>query len=67
MGMILTATTGFVIVLVMWALGVKAIDATLIAGSLILVAAVVRGIVAYLPSTRARAAEELAGGRRPRA
>jgi hypothetical protein len=67
MGMILTATTGFVIVVVMWALDVKAIDASLIAVSLILIAAVVRGVVVHLPHTRARQAEELGGGPRPRA
>jgi hypothetical protein len=67
MGVLLTATAGFILVIVLWSLQVKAIDASLIAVTMILIAAVIKLASAFLPGNRAREAEQGAAGPRPRA
>jgi hypothetical protein len=52
MGLVVATTTGLVIWIVMWALGIKAIDAFLITVLLILVGATMRIIAPYLPGNR---------------
>jgi hypothetical protein len=52
MGLVVATTFGLVIWLVMWALGVKAIDAFMITVVLVLVGATARIIAPYLPGNR---------------
>jgi hypothetical protein len=52
MGLVVATTVGLVIWIVMWALGIKAIDAFLITVLLILVGATMRIIAPYLPGNR---------------
>jgi hypothetical protein len=52
MGLVVATTLGLVIWLVMWALGVKAIDAFMITVVLVLVGATARIIAPYLPGNR---------------
>lgn len=49
MGLILTATTGLVIWIVLWALGLKAIDGFLIPLALVIFAVVARVLGPHLP------------------
>jgi hypothetical protein len=53
MGLILTATAGLVVWIVLWALGSKGFDAFLLALSIILVGATLRLLSRYLPGRRA--------------
>jgi hypothetical protein len=52
MGLVLTATAGLVVWVVLWALGAKGFDAFLLAGSIILVGASVKILASYLPGRR---------------
>jgi hypothetical protein len=52
MGLVVATTFGLVIWLVMWALGVKAIDAFMITVVVVLVGATVRIIAPSLPGNR---------------
>jgi hypothetical protein len=52
MGLVVATTFGLVIWLVMWALGVKAIDAFMITVVVVLVGATARIIAPYLPGNR---------------
>jgi len=52
MGIILAATAGLVIWIVMWSLEVKAIDAVLVTLVVIVVAQTVRMVLPYLPGNR---------------
>lgn len=52
MGIILTATAGFSLWIVMWALGIKAFDAFMLTTLMILVAATARIVSPYLPGNR---------------
>ena len=54
MGLVVATTAGLVIWIVMWALGIKALDAFLITVLLILVGATMRIIAPYLPGNRDR-------------
>jgi hypothetical protein len=49
MGLILTATAGLMIWIVLWAIGVSGFDAILIAVLMVLVALAVRQVLPYLP------------------
>jgi hypothetical protein len=52
MGLVVATTFGLVVWLVMWALGVKAIDAFMITVVVVLVGATVRIIAPFLPGNR---------------
>lgn len=52
MGLVLATTFGLVVWIVLWALGSKAIDAFMITVVVVLVAATVRMLTAYLPGHR---------------
>ena len=52
MGLILTATAGLCLWIVIWALNVSGFDAILIAIVMVLVAIVVRNLLPYLPGRR---------------
>jgi hypothetical protein len=52
MGLVAASTFGLVIWLVMWALGVKAIDAFMITVVVVLVGATARILAPYLPGNR---------------
>ena len=52
MGLILTTTTGLVLWIVLWAVGVKSFDAFLITLGLIILAATMRMILPALPGNR---------------
>jgi hypothetical protein len=52
MGLVVATTVGLVIWIVMWALGIKAVDAFLITVLLILLGATMRIIAPYLPGNR---------------
>jgi hypothetical protein len=52
MGLVVATTVGLVIWLVMWALGIKAIDAFMITVLLVLLGATMRIIAPYLPGNR---------------
>jgi hypothetical protein len=54
MGLVLATAAGLVIWLVLWALGVKAIDGFLITVAIALVAATVHMLQPYLPGNRER-------------
>ena len=53
MGLILTATAGLVVWIVLWALGSRGFDAFLLALAIILVGATLRILSRYLPGRRA--------------
>jgi hypothetical protein len=53
MGLILTATAGLVVWIVLWALGSKGFDAFMLAVVIILVGATLRMLSRYLPGRRA--------------
>jgi hypothetical protein len=52
MGLILTATAGLVIWIVLWALGTKGFDAFMLAAAVILVGASLKILSGYLPGRR---------------
>jgi hypothetical protein len=52
MGLILTATAGLCLWIVLWALNVSGFDAILIAVVMVLVAIIVRNLVPFLPGRR---------------
>jgi hypothetical protein len=52
MGLILTATAGLCIWIVLWALGVSGFDGILIAIALVLIAIGVRTLLPFLPGRR---------------
>jgi hypothetical protein len=52
MGLILTATAGLVVWIVLWALGAKGFDAFMIATLIILVGASLKILSGYLPGRR---------------
>jgi hypothetical protein len=53
MGLILTATAGLVVWIVLWSLGSRGFDAFLLALAIILVGATLRILSRYLPGRRA--------------
>ncbi|HEV2982639.1 MAG TPA: hypothetical protein VGX51_14515 [Solirubrobacteraceae bacterium] len=53
MGLILTASAGLVVWIVLWSLGSRGFDAFLLALAIILVGATVRILSRYLPGRRA--------------
>ncbi len=53
MGVVLAATAGLVIWIVLWSIGTKAIDAFMITTLIVLVAATVRSLLPKLPGYRA--------------
>ncbi|HWY90717.1 MAG TPA: hypothetical protein VNY31_08605 [Solirubrobacteraceae bacterium] len=52
MGLVLTATAGLVIWIVLWALGAKGFDAFMLATVIILVGATLKLVSGYLPGRR---------------
>jgi hypothetical protein len=52
MGLVVATTVGLVIWIVLWALGIKAIDAFMITVLLVLLGATMRIIAPYLPGNR---------------
>ena len=52
MGLVVATTVGLVIWIVMWALGIKAVDAFMITLLLVVVGATIRIIAPYLPGNR---------------
>ena len=52
MGLVVATTVGIVIWIVMWALGIKAVDAFMITLLLVVVGATMRIIAPYLPGNR---------------
>jgi hypothetical protein len=52
MGLVVVTTFGLVVWLVMWALGIKAIDAFMITVVLVVLGATMRIIAPYLPGNR---------------
>ena len=52
MALVVATTVGLVIWIVMWALGIKALDAFMITVLLVLVGATMRIIAPYLPGNR---------------
>jgi len=52
MGLVVATTVGLVIWIVMWALGIKAVDAFMITLLLVIVGATMRIIAPYLPGNR---------------
>ena len=52
MGLILTATAGLIVWIVLWALGTKGFDAFMLAAAIILVVASLKILSGYLPGRR---------------
>ena len=52
MGLVLTATSGLIVWIVLWALGAKGFDAFMIATVIILIGATLKILSAYLPGRR---------------
>ena len=52
MGLILTATAGLIVWIVLWALGTKGFDSFLLATVIILVGATLKILTGYLPGRR---------------
>jgi len=52
MGLVLTATAGLIVWIVLWALGTKGFDAFMLAAAIILVGASLRILSGYLPGRR---------------
>ncbi|HEY6399469.1 MAG TPA: hypothetical protein VIX82_18645 [Solirubrobacteraceae bacterium] len=52
MGVILTATAGLCVWIVLWALGTSGFDASMIAVAMVLVAIAVHNLMPYLPGRR---------------
>jgi hypothetical protein len=54
MGIVVATTFGLVVWLVMWALGIKALDSFFITLAVVVVAAAVKILAPYLPGNRER-------------
>jgi hypothetical protein len=52
MGLVLTATAGLIVWIVLWALGSKGFDAFMLAAAIILVGASLKILSGYLPGRR---------------
>jgi hypothetical protein len=52
MGLVLAATAGLVVWIVLWALGSKGFDAFMLAAAIVLVGATLRILAGYLPGRR---------------
>jgi hypothetical protein len=52
MGLILTATAGLCLWIVLWSLDISGFDAILIAIAMVLIAIAVRNLIPYLPGRR---------------
>jgi hypothetical protein len=52
MGVILTATAGLCLWIILWALNIKGFDGMLIVGAMVVVAIGVRNLLPYLPGRR---------------
>lgn len=52
MGLILTATAGLLVWIVLWSLGAKGFDAFMLAAAIILVGACLKIVTGYLPGRR---------------
>ena len=52
MGLILTATAGLCLWILLWGLGVKGFDGILIAGTMVVIAIGVRNLLPFLPGRR---------------
>jgi hypothetical protein len=52
MGLILTATAGLCLWIVLWSLGISGFDAILIGILMVLIAIAVRSVIPYLPGRR---------------
>lgn len=52
MGLVLTATAGLIVWIVLWALGAKGFDAFMLAAAIILVGACLKILSGYLPGRR---------------
>jgi hypothetical protein len=52
MGLVLTATAGLIVWIVLWALGSKGFDAFMLATAIIVVGASVKILAGYLPGRR---------------
>jgi hypothetical protein len=52
MGLVLTATAGLVVWVVLWAIGIKGFDAFILAAVIILIGATVKIASGYLPGRR---------------
>lgn len=52
MGLILTATAGLCLWIVLWAINIKGFDGILIAGLLVVIATAVRQLLPFLPGRR---------------
>jgi hypothetical protein len=52
MGLVLTATAGLIIWVVLWALGAKGFDAFMLATAIIVVGATLKIVAGYLPGRR---------------
>jgi hypothetical protein len=52
MGLILTATAGLSLWIVLWALNIKGFDGILIAGAMVVIAIGVRNLLPFLPGRR---------------
>jgi hypothetical protein len=52
MGLILTATAGLCLWIILWALNIKGFDGILIAGAMVVTAIGVRNLLPYLPGRR---------------
>jgi hypothetical protein len=52
MGLVLTATFGLIVWIVLWALGAKGFDAFMIATVIILIGATLKILTGYLPGRR---------------
>jgi len=52
MGLVLTATAGLIVWIVLWAIGTKGVDAFLLASAIILVGASLKILAGYLPGRR---------------
>jgi len=54
MGVIAATAVGFVLWIILWALGVKAFDSALLAAAIVLVVATVRIVMRYVPGLGGR-------------
>jgi hypothetical protein len=52
MALVAATTTGLVIWIILWATGMKAFDAFLLTAAIVLLTAVARGLMTYLPGRR---------------
>jgi hypothetical protein len=66
MGLLLTTIVGLVVWIVLWAIGVKSVDAFLITMAMVLLAATARVFAPFLPGNRAADEEHPGSGWTPR-